>query len=232
MKFAFPNLKLYGVDLSRECAEACRKNQFDEVVAYDVLEGLPYEDQSFDFVFSMDFWGHIEFSRKDPIVAECFRVTKQGGYGWHGIEAGFIDYCNCNPKDPEDHVRKYVWNEGHVGVETLEEIYARFGKWFEIRSAIPFPLKPFLNIANILAGKVYGEEFNAAFQPFDGDSTRASVDLVMGYCNEYLLDRLVEVFGPILTEDVFARLGPTMADFAKKVVQGSGFAMLSMRRAA
>ncbi len=232
VKFAFPNCRLHGVDLSKECIEVCRKNQFDEVVAHDVFKGLPYEDESFDFVFSMDFWGHIEFARKDPIVAECFRVTKKGGHGWHGIEAGFIDYCNCNPKDPEDHIRKYVWTEGHVGVETLEENYARFAKWFNIHFAVPWPIKPFLNISNILANKVYGDAFNNAFLPFDGYNSRICADVIMGYCGEYVLDRLVEAYGPILTKDVFAQLSPKMADFAEKFVQGSGFAILSMQRPA
>ncbi|MCY2955298.1 MAG: methyltransferase domain-containing protein [Planctomycetota bacterium] len=232
VKHNFPQCKLYGVDLSAECVEVARRDGFDEAVACDVFSGLPYEDEAFDFVFTMDFWGHIEFAKKDQIIAEAHRVTRKGGLGWHGIEAGFVDYFGCNPKDPEDYVRKYVYTEGHIGVETLEANVERFSRWFEVVGALPWPIKPFASIDSILAGKRFGEGFNEAFLPYDGQYSRICADVVMGYCSEYVLDRLIEAFGPVLTKGALAKLGlgTDMAKFAELFVQGSGFAMLTVQK--
>ena len=93
------------------------------------------------------------------MIAELSRITKPGGFGFHGIESGFINYLNCNPKTPDDIVRKYVYMEGHTGVETLEDILNRFSKRFDIVQAFPFPIHPLLNIGNILNSRFWGEEF-------------------------------------------------------------------------
>ncbi|WP_025852329.1 class I SAM-dependent methyltransferase [Paenibacillus ehimensis] len=134
---------MYGVDMSSSCIEIAKQNGFDHALTYDVVQGLPYADNEFDFIYTMDFFGHVEFRSKDPMIAEISRITKPGGYGFHGIESGFIDYLNCNPKNPDDTVRKYVYMEGHVGVETLEDILDRFSKHFEIVQASLFRSVPF-----------------------------------------------------------------------------------------
>jgi ubiquinone/menaquinone biosynthesis C-methylase UbiE len=231
VKYYCPECRLYGVDLDEASVAVARQNGFDEAIACDVFRGLPYPDESFDFVFTMDFWGHIEFARKDHILRECLRVTKKGGHGWHGIEAAAVDYCGCNPKDPEDPIRKYVYMEGHIGVETLEHNVERFSRCFEVLAALPWPIRPFLDIENAITYKGFGEAFSKAISPFDDTNARLCSNLVMGHCSEYILDRLVESFGPVLTRDVFEKLGPDAARFADLFVQGAGFAMLTVKRA-
>lgn len=167
IKRFFPDVRLYGVDMSSSCIDIARQNGFDEAVTCDVVQGLPYADDEFDFIYTMDYFGHIEFRSKDAMIGELQRVTKPGGYGFHGIESGFVDYLNCNPKDPEDVVRKYVYMEGHIGVETLEDIVRRFSPFFEVVKAFPFPIRPLLNISNVMTSRFWGEEFCSAFAEID-----------------------------------------------------------------
>ncbi|MDF2671720.1 MAG: hypothetical protein K0R67_4026, partial [Paenibacillus sp.] len=198
VKQFFPDVDLYGVDMSSSCIEIAKQNGFDHVLTYDVVRGLPYGDNEFDFVYTMDFLGHIEFRNKNSMIAEMNRITKPGGYGFHGIETGYINYLNCNPKDPDDIVRKYVYAEGHIGVEMLDDILDRFAKHFEIVQAFPFPIRPMLNISNIINSGFWGEDFNKAFAEIDSPSNRITADLVIGWCNKYLTDQLFKVYGDVL----------------------------------
>src|SRR3954466_8342066 len=54
---------LTGVDLSEECALAARRNGYDLTSATE-LTRLPFRDDSFDYVVSLDVLGHVEFKDK------------------------------------------------------------------------------------------------------------------------------------------------------------------------
>ncbi|KEQ25969.1 class I SAM-dependent methyltransferase [Paenibacillus tyrfis] len=232
LKHFFPEIELFGVDMSSSCIEIAKQNGFDHAVTYDVVQGLPYADSEFDFIYTMDFFGHVEFRSKDPMIAEISRITKPGGYGFHGIESGFIDYLNCNPKNPDDTVRKYVYMEGHIGVETLEDILDRFSKHFEIVQAFPFPIRPLLNIGNILNSRFWGEEFYTAFAGIDNPTSRVAADLVTGWLNKYLTDQLLQIYGNELTQSRVADTGnPALNRFIDTLLQGCGFSMTTLRKA-
>ncbi|MBN2979904.1 MULTISPECIES: class I SAM-dependent methyltransferase [Cohnella] len=231
VKRDFPNVRLYGVDMSSSCIEIAKQNGFDRAVAYDVVQGLPYADGEFDFIYTMDFFGHVEFRSKDRIISEMHRVTKPGGYGFHGIETGFIDYLNCDPKNPDDVVRKYVYMEGHIGVETLEDILDRFEPRFEVVQTFPFPIRPLLNIGNIMNSKFWGEEFCAAFAQVDTPATRAAADLVLGWFNKHLTGQLFEAFGSRLVRSRIPDTGnPALNRFIDTMLQGCGFSMTTLRK--
>lgn len=225
IKHAFPEVRLYGVDMSAACIELSRRNGFDEAVVCDAVQGLPYADETFDFIYTMDYFGHIEFRSKNAMIAELYRVTKPGGWGFHGIETGFIDYLGCNPKDPEDRIRKYVYMEGHIGVEPLEDIVARFEPYFDIVRAIPFPIHPLLNIANILNSRFWGEPFAAAFAEVDSPQSRLAADLVIGWINRRLTEQLRQMYGDRLIRSE-VRSNP-MTD---AMLKGAGFSMTTLRK--
>lgn len=231
LKHEFPGIELHGVDMSSECTDIAEQNGFDQVISYDVVQGLPYADLEFDFIYTMDFFGHIEFRSKDRMIAELHRITKHGGYGFHGIESGFIDYLNCNPKDPEDMVRKYVYMEGHVGVETLEEVTERFAQKFEIVQTFPFPIRPLLNIANIMNSKFWDDDFSAAFAEIDSPASRMAADLVIGWFNKYLTDQLLNVYGKQLQRTGIPDSGiPALDRWMDALLTGCGFSMTTLKK--
>src|SRR3712207_5572284 len=78
-------VELTGVDLWGECALAARRNGYDAGVAAE-LSRLPFPDQSFDYVVSLDVLGHVESAAKDAVLSEVRRVLAPGGVTLHGVE--------------------------------------------------------------------------------------------------------------------------------------------------
>ena len=70
--------EIYGIDLDPVCVEKA-KVSYDFASVFDLNSKLPFEDDYFDCVFSMDVFGHIEFKYKDHLLREIYRVTKRGG---------------------------------------------------------------------------------------------------------------------------------------------------------
>ncbi|WP_442603223.1 class I SAM-dependent methyltransferase [Paenibacillus sp. KN14-4R] len=232
LKSIFPDILLYGVDMSATCIETAKLNGYDHVLAHNVVTNLPYDDNLFDFIYTMDFFGHVEFKDKDQIIHEMNRITKPGGHGYHGIEMGYIDYLNCDPKNPEDLVRKYVYMEGHIGVETLDDILERFTPYYEIIQAYPWPIRPMINIDNILKSKFWGESFCEAFEEHNNFSSQIAADMVIGWINQFLLNNLREIFGNILTtSNLTPTHNPKLNHFIDSLLQGCGFAIVTVRKA-
>lgn len=121
---------LAGVDLSPDCAQAARRNGYDEVHAANLLR-LPFDDGAFDYVVSLDVMGHLEFDEKDAVVAEMRRVLKPDGVTMHGIEvmntARRKDYEQMN----QEELLRFVRIDGHVGMESEEAISRRFSGCFD-----------------------------------------------------------------------------------------------------
>src|SRR6266516_4770180 len=76
---------LTGVDLSPECTLAACRNGYDFATT-SRLSQLPFPDQTFDYVVSLDVIGHIGFEEKDAVLAEVKRVLRPEGVTMHGIE--------------------------------------------------------------------------------------------------------------------------------------------------
>src|SRR5229473_1030738 len=76
---------LMGVDLSPECSLAARRNGYDFTMTTK-LSHLPFADQTFDYVVSLDVIGHIGFEEKDAVLSEVSRVLRSDGVTMHGIE--------------------------------------------------------------------------------------------------------------------------------------------------
>lgn len=83
---AFPQLQVYGIDLSEEMIQLARKHarreQLEERVHFDSgnIAHLPYPDQSFDLIvstISMHHWHELEQPLRD-----LYRVLRPGGRLW------------------------------------------------------------------------------------------------------------------------------------------------------
>jgi ubiquinone/menaquinone biosynthesis C-methylase UbiE len=178
---------LVGVDLSRDCAAAAQRNGYDMAVAAD-LESLPFKDQTFDYVVSLDVMGHIEFDQKDQVIGEIVRVLKHDGVTLHGIET--LDRSRRKDYDEmsEEELRSYVQTDGHVGMEDQPHNVERFGKFFQnVESRFGFgicqPHSEFIKQSDDY-GREYCEPDLLNYLRAMSFKERRAFDIAMGYVFE------------------------------------------------
>lgn len=189
-----PMLALYGIDMSETCLLRARANGYTECFGWDFAAlPLPYEDETFDAVISMDMLGHIEFRRKDFLIRQMARVTKHGGIGHHGVETGYIDYYSCNPRDEADPVRRYVYVDGHIGVEPAQDLCARLAKHFRQVSHQMTYLFPFLYIDHF--ADIFEEEFKQVVAGHSHPEARQLALVILGRLNQHFVELYTKVFG-------------------------------------
>ncbi len=120
------NVYLVGTDLSEKALEQALLAGYDEAVLCDSFD-IPYPDNSFDFIVSLDVLGHIENEIKDAYLNEWLRLLKDDGVMLHGIEFADIDFDYTNLPDRE---REHIMIDGHVGLESFNKIEERFRTYF------------------------------------------------------------------------------------------------------
>src|SRR5256885_5944894 len=174
---------LTGVDLSSESSLAARRNGYD-FTATTELSKLPFPDDSFDYVVSLDVLGHIGFEEKDAVLSEVKRVLRPDGVTMHGIEC--TDHAaqkNYDEMSPEE-LRRFIEVDGHVGLEEEQEHGKRFLKFFqhvawEPRYALCLSSEEFLKQADH-----YGLAFESDFLEYLRGLSfkeRRAFDMAMGY---------------------------------------------------
>ena len=174
---------LTGVDLSDECAQAARRNGYDETFRAE-LSHLPFADASFDYVVSLDVLGHIEAEEKDAVLAEVKRVLRPGGVTLHGIECTNHASQKSYDEMSAEELRSFIEVDGHVGLEEEQEHAARFQRFFsnvvwEPRYALCLSSEEFLKQAD-----KYGLGFEDDFLDYLRGLSfkeRRAFDLAMGY---------------------------------------------------
>jgi ubiquinone/menaquinone biosynthesis C-methylase UbiE len=174
---------LAGIDLSPELVEMAGRNGYDAARVGQLTE-LPFEDDSFDYVVSLDVFGHVDFADKDALLAEIKRVLRPDGVTMHGIES--LDR-NLHPDyrtASREKLADFIAVDGHIGLESDEDIARRFGKFFssvqtEPRYALCLTAGEFI--------KQY-DNYGAAFDPDFIDYLRGlsfdeqrAFDMAMGY---------------------------------------------------
>ncbi|HEY0173539.1 MAG TPA: methyltransferase domain-containing protein [Pyrinomonadaceae bacterium] len=174
---------LAGVDLSEECALASRRNGYDLTCAAE-LTRLPFADDSFDYVASLDVLGHVEFKDKDAVLSEIARVLRPGGVTLHGIECTDRRAQKSYEEMSEEELRRFVAVDGHVGLEEEQEHAARFRRFFrevawEPRYALCLSSEEFVKQRD-----EYGLPFEPDFVEYLrglSHSERRAFDMAMGY---------------------------------------------------
>src|SRR5881394_2722891 len=121
---------LTGVDLSSESSLAARRNGYDFTTTTQ-LSHLPFPDDSFDYVVSLDVLGHVGFEEKDAVLGEIKRVLRPGGVTMHGIECIDRNAQKNYEEMDADELRRFVEIDGHVGLEEEQEHAARFPRFFK-----------------------------------------------------------------------------------------------------
>jgi ubiquinone/menaquinone biosynthesis C-methylase UbiE len=191
-----PNLELFGADLSEACLAQARTNGYVDCRRFNLTERLPYDDEFFDAVISMDVFGHIEFRHKDRLIEELARITRRGGGGHHGVETAFIDYFHCDPRDENDPVRRYVYVDGHVGAEPAADVCARFAAHFDVTHHITY-LYPFLDFGTFRT--LFSDEVKSLMARHDHPEAVQLANVLLGALNTRFLERFATAFGPALT---------------------------------
>lgn len=120
--------------------------QFDNVIGLDISHAslqnaqtvytaatlgavtrMPFADNSFDFVVSLDVLGHIAPDYKNQLLAEIFRILKPGGATLHYIETLSTDpLSSFSRSHPDLHEQYFVAPEGHIGAESPTDTFQRF----------------------------------------------------------------------------------------------------------
>lgn len=173
---------LTGVDLSSESSLAARRNGYDFTAT--ALSRLPFPDDSFDYVVSLDVLGHIGFEEKDAVLSEVKRVLRPDGITMHGIEC--TDHAaqkNYDEMSPEE-LRRFIEVDGHVGLEEEQEHGKRFLKFFqhvawEPRYTLCLSSEEFLKQADHY-GLVFESDFLDYLRGLSFKERRA-FDMAMGY---------------------------------------------------
>lgn len=182
---------LTGVDLSPECAAIARRNGYDATYATN-LTSLPFADASFDYVVSLDVFGHLEFTQKDAVLREMSRVLKPDGVTLHGIECldreKRKDYDEMNG----DELRKFIQIDGHVGMESREQIEKRFSRLFaylktEPRYAICQSVEELVKQADQYDTSLCDTDLLSYLRSLSFDERRA-FNMAMGYVFQSISD--------------------------------------------
>ena len=114
-----------GMDLSRPSLR--NAGAIYGAVAVGDATALPFADESFDLIVSLDLLGHIPNPSKAVTLAEVRRVLKPGGMTLHYVEAAPDDPLTRWARRYPDEFSRYIERpEGHVGLQPPQEIFRGF----------------------------------------------------------------------------------------------------------
>jgi SAM-dependent methyltransferase len=91
MRRLAPDVSLFGVDVDAVAIDWCREN-----VPYGSFERnepdppLPHADGSFDFVFALSVFSHLDAAMQDAWLREIARVTKRGSLFYFTFSGPFV----------------------------------------------------------------------------------------------------------------------------------------------
>jgi SAM-dependent methyltransferase len=126
-----------GIDLS--FAPLLQARQRYDLAIQAGCDALPFADNTFDYVVSSDFFGHVRAEDKDKIIKEILRVMKSDGKTLHVIETDSANaWFRIAHRSPEL-FQKYFIEQigGHVGLELPSQCVARWkGNGFFVQKAI------------------------------------------------------------------------------------------------
>ncbi|HJX89893.1 MAG TPA: methyltransferase domain-containing protein [Pyrinomonadaceae bacterium] len=188
-------VNLTGVDLSTECALAAKRNGYDASFAAS-LSQLPFADNSFDYVVTLDVLGHVAFEEKDAVLTEIKRVLRPDGVTMHGIECTDEDGRRRFDEMNEEELRRFVEIDGHVGLEEEQQHAERFRRFFthvkfEPRYALCLSSEEFIK-QNDQYGLPFEDDFVDYLRGLSFKERRA-FDMAMGYIFGKISDLHVEL---------------------------------------
>src|ERR1700730_11410057 len=187
---------LRGIDISSDCAALAQRNGYDEAHTGD-LTSLPFADNSFDYVVSLDVLGHVEFDQKDAVLAEIKRVLRPEGVTLHGVECMNREQQKDYTQMTEDELRRFVAVDGHVGMEDEATNAARFGRFFrhvrtEPRYSVCVPCEELVKLADDYELPRCEKDFLDYLRGLSANERRA-FNMAMGYVFDRISDYQIKM---------------------------------------
>lgn len=119
--------RIIGIDYSEKALKIAKEvNKYDSVFCGSIFD-FKHPEGSFDYIVSLDVFGHIPFEEKDMVIQELKRFLKPDGVMLHGIECGNVSYENMNNEE----LRCFIEVDGHVGIENKRRNIERFKRFFK-----------------------------------------------------------------------------------------------------
>jgi SAM-dependent methyltransferase len=160
--------RITGIDYSKKALEiAKRVNKYDSVFCGSIFE-FDQPPESFDYVVSLDVFGHISFEEKEAVIQELKKYLKDGGVMLHGIECGDVRY----DKMMQDELKAFIEVDGHAGIENKEKNISRFERYFKhVDGEVRFNVE---NSADEYVKQL--DEYKSGFEPNVADYLRSLND--------------------------------------------------------
>ncbi|RIB23339.1 S-adenosyl-L-methionine-dependent methyltransferase [Gigaspora rosea] len=79
MATTYPSVNIIGIDISEQPPAQIKPNNFNFVKA-NVLEGIPFENNTFDYVFQRNLMGAFSEQNWIDVINELVRILKPGGF--------------------------------------------------------------------------------------------------------------------------------------------------------
>jgi len=97
----FPGANYQGIDVSSQSIEVAREKNLINV-NFQVFDGnkIPFEDNTFDVIFTACVFHHIDFTLHSNLIQEIYRVLKPGGKfyifehkPWNPVTQHMVNTC-------------------------------------------------------------------------------------------------------------------------------------------
>ena len=102
----------------------------DGVIAHNLLEGIPFEDNTFDLVYHSHVLEHFSKEDGENLISECFRVLKPNGIlriaipDLERITKKYLDFLEQGMSNPDDEIIRanYEWMKIEMYDQTLRNV--------------------------------------------------------------------------------------------------------------
>lgn len=190
------NVRVTGLDISRDCAAVAHGNGYTSALA-GALTALPFADASFDYVVSLDVMGHVEFGEKDAVLNEIKRVLRPDGVTLHGVECMNREQQKDYDQMSEAELRHFIGVDGHVGMEDEAANVVRWSRFFsyvrtEPRYAVCVPCEELLKLADDYGLPRCDKDFLDYLRGLSFNERRA-FNMAMGYVFERISEYQIKM---------------------------------------
>lgn len=127
LKKKFPNWEIYGIDISKKAIINANKNYKGIKFLVSGAHSLPFEDNQFDLILSLDTLEHFENYQK--VITEISRILKKGGIFYLAVplEKQFFSIAWILYKIGWTAKNEYVGHVNYFDDKTINSVFRKNG---------------------------------------------------------------------------------------------------------